>query len=188
MGLLVLSPVLMFIACWVKLSSSGPVFYRGVRAGINGEPFLIFKFRTMVSNAEQLGAQVTAMDDARITSCGRFLRRYKFDEFPQLINVLKGDMSIVGPRPEALEYVQLYRGEEHLILTVRPGITDLASIELIQLGEFLGSQSDESSFNERVQKALSIKNALRVQYVKEHTFGGDILIIVKTFKKLIRSL
>ena len=130
-GLVILSPLLLVIACAVRCDTRGPVFYRGVRTGLNGIPFRIIKFRTMVPDAESLGGKVTARDDARVTRVGRVLRRYKLDELPQLINVIKGDMSVVGPRPEVSEYTALYTDEEHVILSVRPGITDYASIELV---------------------------------------------------------
>ncbi len=181
-GLIVLAPLLLLIAVVIKLDSTGPVFYRGVRSGLNGRPFRIYKFRTMVPNAEKLGGLSTAKDDPRVTRVGKFLRRYKLDELPQLINVLKGEMSIVGPRPEMPEYTGQYTGEEKLILTVRPGITDYASLEFIQLGEILGSDDVDRVYEERVRP---IKNALRVKYVKERSFYVDILIILKTLAKLV---
>jgi lipopolysaccharide/colanic/teichoic acid biosynthesis glycosyltransferase len=184
-GLVILSPLFVVIACAVRCDTRGPVFYRGVRTGLNGIPFRIIKFRTMVPDAESLGSRVTARDDARVTRVGRVLRRYKFDELPQLINVIKGDMSVVGPRPEVSEYTALYTDEERLILSVRPGITDYASIEFVQLGEAVGSDLQDGAFEDRVRKVLEIKNALRVKYVRKQTFMGDIKLILLTLRKLI---
>jgi len=184
-GLVILSPLLLVIACAIRCDTRGPVFYRGVRTGLNGIPFRIIKFRTMVPDAESLGGKVTARDDARVTRVGRVLRRYKLDELPQLINVIKGDMSVVGPRPEVSEYTALYTDEEHVILSVRPGITDYASIELVQLGEVVGSDTKDGAFEDRVRKVLEVKNALRVKYVREQTLIGDIKLILLTLRKLI---
>jgi lipopolysaccharide/colanic/teichoic acid biosynthesis glycosyltransferase len=184
-GLVILSPLFVVIACAVRCDTRGPVFYRGVRTGLNGIPFRIIKFRTMVPDAESLGSRVTARDDARVTRVGRVLRRYKFDELPQLINVIKGDMSVVGPRPEVSEYTALYTDEERLILSVRPGITDYASIEFVQLGEAVGSDLQDGAFEDRVRKVLEVKNALRVKYVRKQTFMGDIKLILLTLRKLI---
>ena len=183
-GLVILSPLLLVIACAIRCDTRGPVFYRGVRTGLNGIPFRIIKFRTMVPHAESLGGRVTARDDARVTRVGRILRRYKLDELPQLMNVIKGEMSVVGPRPEVSEYTDLYTDEEHLILSVRPGITDYASIELVQLGEVVGNDTQDGAFEERVRRVLEIKNALRVKYVRERTFLGDIKLILLTLRKL----
>jgi lipopolysaccharide/colanic/teichoic acid biosynthesis glycosyltransferase len=135
----------------------------------------------MVPNAEKLGGLSTAKDDPRVTKIGEFLRRYKLDELPQLMNVLKGEMSIVGPRPEMPEYTELYEGEEKLILSVRPGITDYASLEFIHLGEVLGNENPDQVYEQEVRP---LKNALRVKYVKEQNFWGDIGIILKTLRKM----
>src|SRR6185503_6370801 len=126
-GLIILSPVLLGIAVWVKATSPGPVLYGGRRIGKNGQAFRMLKFRTMVANADKIGGSSTAADDARLTAPGRVLRRYKLDELPQLLNVLRGDMSFVGPRPQVEWAVNLYTPEERGLLTVRPGITDFAS-------------------------------------------------------------
>jgi lipopolysaccharide/colanic/teichoic acid biosynthesis glycosyltransferase len=183
-GLVLLSPVLLTIAVLVKLSSKGPVFYRGERAGRFNRPFKIYKFRTMVPDAEKVGGMSTAKGDPRITKVGHILRRYKLDELPQLINVLKGDMSIVGPRPEMPTYTNLYRGEEELILTVRPGITDYASIEFVHLDEVLGSEDADRIYEEKIRP---IKNALRIKYVKEQSFWGDIKLILTTLGAIDRK-
>lgn len=181
-GLIILSPILILIAILVKLDSPGPVFYRGIRTGRYGHPFKIFKFRTMVMDAEKLGGTSTAKNDPRVTRLGWSLRRYKIDELPQLINVLKGEMSIVGPRPEVEEYTRLYNQEEKIILSVRPGITDYASIEFSNLAEVLGSQDVDRVY---VEKIRPIKNRLRTRYVKEQTFLRDIKIIFKTLRKIM---
>ena len=141
-GLLFLSPGLVLIACMIRAGDRGPVFYHGVRVGLNGRLFRIFKFRTMVVDAEKLGASSTSDDDARITRIGKFLRKHKLDELPQLINVLIGDMSLVGPRPEVKYYTDMYTEEEKAILSVRPGITDWASIWNAHEGVFLAGAED----------------------------------------------
>lgn len=181
-GLVVLSPLLVLVAVAITLSSSGPVFYRGVRSGRNGVPFRVFKFRTMVVDAERLGGPSTGKDDARITSIGRFLRKYKIDELPNLINVVAGQMSLVGPRPEVPRYTSLYEGDETIILSVRPGITDLSSVEFIDLQSHIGSQNVDENFEKYV---LPRKNALRVQYVQTQSFFGDLRILFRTFARLI---
>ena len=128
LGLIILSPFLLFIAIRIKMDSDGPVFFKQIRVGEKGREFKILKFRTMVVDAEKLGRQITVGNDSRITKIGAFLRKYKIDELPQLINVFKGDMSLVGPRPEVPRYVNMYTEEQRKVLDVKPGITDLASI------------------------------------------------------------
>jgi lipopolysaccharide/colanic/teichoic acid biosynthesis glycosyltransferase len=182
--MVLLAPLLGVIALAVKLDSRGPALYRGLRTGRHGKPFRIFKFRTMVPDAERMGGGSTAKDDPRVTLVGRFLRRYKLDELPQLLNVVKGEMSLVGPRPELPEYTRLYSGEELLILSVRPGMTDYSSLQFIQLGEVLGNEDVDRMYEERVRP---IKNALRVKYVKERTFRGDFKIICQTLITLVRG-
>ena len=182
LGLLVLSPFLLVLAALIRLDSKGPVFYRGTRSGKGGRPFKILKFRTMVQDAEHLGGPSTGKDDPRVTRVGQHLRKYKLDELPQLINVLKGEMSVVGPRPEVPQYTRLYEGDEELILTVRPGITDYASLKFVHLDEVLGKESPDRVYEEKVRP---VKNALRVKYVKERSFWGDIAIIAKTIVKLV---
>lgn len=181
-GLIALSPVMLLIAVAIKLGSPGPVFYRGVRTGRYGRPFRIFKYRTMVPNAEALGGGSTAKDDPRITRIGRFLRRHKLDELPQLLNVIQGEMSIVGPRPELPQYTSQYQGEELQILSVRPGITDYASMEFVYLGDILGNEEPDRVYEEKVRP---IKNALRIRYVKEQSLRNDIAIILRTLSKIV---
>jgi lipopolysaccharide/colanic/teichoic acid biosynthesis glycosyltransferase len=183
-GLLVLSPFLSMIALIVWLEDFGPVFYRGLRVGYSGKPFRIFKFRSMVVNAEKMGGSSTADDDPRITRIGRLLRKYKIDELPQLLNVLKGDMSFVGPRPEVPQYVELYTPEEKCILTVRPGITDWASLWNSDEGALLsGSLDPDKTYLEviRPQKLM-----LQMKYVRERTFFTDLKIIIQTLLKVVQ--
>jgi len=144
-GLIILSPVLLFICLWVKFTSRGPVFYKQKRVGLGGKEFLLYKFRSMYVNADKRGL-LTVGKDTRITSSGYYLRKYKLDELPQLFNVLTGDMSIVGPRPEVKKYVDLYTDEQKKILNVRPGITDLASIKYKNENDLLHTQSDPEQY------------------------------------------
>ena len=178
-------PFFLLITLAIKLNSQGPVFYRGVRAGRNGLSFRIFKFRTMVVDAEKIGSGTTALNDPRITCEGRFLRKFKLDELPQIFNVIKGDMSLVGPRPELLEYAALYKGEEKIIMSVRPGITDYSSIRFSSLDERVGNVNANKVFNEKV---LPERTALRLKYVKERTFMGDIKLIFLTFRVIIGKI
>lgn len=185
-GLILLSPLLIVIAVVIKLDSEGPIFYRGVRTGKDGIPFKIYKFRTMVTNAEIIGGTSTAENDPRITRIGGILRKYKFDELPQLINVIKGDMSLVGPRPEVYEYTCMYDEEEQVILTVTPGITDYASIKFRNLNSILAAAStDPDEYYRDVIRPQ--KNMLRVKYVKEQGFYTDLKILFRTIGVLLRS-
>lgn len=176
-GLALLGPALLMIAAAVKLSSPGPVLYRGVRTGQFGKPFRILKFRSMVVDAEQVGGTTTGKDDPRITPIGGFLRKYKLDELPQLINVLVGEMSLVGPRPEVAEYTDAYTDDEWRILSVRPGITDFASLRFRDLQASVGSDDPDRTFREQV---LPEKIALRLKYVDEQSLATDAKILVKT--------
>jgi lipopolysaccharide/colanic/teichoic acid biosynthesis glycosyltransferase len=182
-ALVIVAPLLPLAALMVKLSSRGPVFYRGTRVGLNGKLFPMLKFRTMVVDAESLGGSATAADDPRITRFGKFLRRYKLDELPQLFNVLLGDMSLVGPRPEVEKYVNLYSPEEKAILTVRPGITDWASIWNSNEAAVLeGSRDPERTYEELIRPT---KLALQLLYVRDHSFFVDLKILFHTAVKLI---
>jgi lipopolysaccharide/colanic/teichoic acid biosynthesis glycosyltransferase len=177
-GLLLLSPVLLAIAAALKGSSPGPIVYRGLRVGRWGRPFHMLKFRTMVVDAERIGGSSTADDDPRITRVGKLLRKYKLDELPQLINVLKGEMSLVGPRPEVPQYVAMFTNEEQLILAVRPGITDLASLWNADEGSFLaGSKDPEKTYLEVIRPN---KIRLQLEYVRRQSFVTDLQIIWKT--------
>jgi len=184
-GIIILSPVLGLVALLIKLDSKESVFYRGTRVGRFGKSFKIYKFRTMVVNAEELGGPSTPEDDPRITKVGRFLRKYKLDELPQFISVLKGDMSVVGPRPEVPRYVEMYTDEERVILNVRPGITDWASIWNPNEGAILaGSADPERTYMEKIRPE---KVRLQLRYVKEHSLWTDIGIILLTLKTIIRG-
>ena len=182
-GLVLLSPLFLIIAILIKKEDGGPVFYRGVRIGRYGKPFKIFKFRTMVVNADKIGGPSTADDDPRITKIGKLLRKYKLDELPQLINVLKGEMSIVGPRPEVAYYVNMYTDEEKAILNVKPGITDWASIWDSDEGAILaGSEDPEKAYMEKIRPT---KIKLQLKYVKERSFLVDLKIIFMTLWVII---
>ena len=177
-GILILSPLLLLIAILIKLDSKGPVFYRGLRVGRQGKSFRIYKFRTMVLNAEKVGGPSTADDDARITRVGKIIRKYKIDELPQLINVLEGDMSFVGPRPEVPFYVNMFTEEEKKILCVKPGITDWASLWNSDEGAILaGSPDPEKTYMEKIRPE---KIKLQLKYVREWSFWTDLKIILKT--------
>ena len=175
-------PLIAGISIIIKVTSKGPVFYRGIRIGLRGKPFLIYKFRTMVCNAEKIGSTATAKDDPRITNVGRVIRKYKIDELPQLMNVIKGEMSLVGPRPEVEEHVRCYSSEEKKILSIQPGITDYASIRFINLNELLGYEDANRVF---IEKYRNEKNRLRIEYVKNRSFFVDIKIILKTVLNIV---
>lgn len=183
-GLILVSPILLTIAFLIKREDGGPIFYRGVRVGRFGKPFRIFKFRTMVVNAEKLGGPSTADDDPRITKVGNFIRKFKLDELPQLINVLKGEMSIVGPRPEVQMYVDMFTEEERAILSVRPGITDWASIWNPDEGGILaGSLDPEKTYMEKIRPE---KIRLQLKYVRERSFWNDLKIIAQTIIMIVK--
>ncbi len=180
LGLVILSPLLAMVAISIRLDTPGPILYRGVRSGLNGRQFHVWKFRSMVVDSEAT-ASSTAKNDPRVTRVGAWIRRWKIDEVPELINVLKGEMSLVGPRPEVPKYTAQYRGDEELILTVLPGITDYSSLRFIQLADVLGEGDPDELFERQV---LHIKNQLRVQYVKERSFWVDLTLIVRTLARL----
>jgi len=183
LGLVFLSPVLVFLSIAIKFDSPGPVFYRGVRAGRYGRPFRIFKFRTMAANAERLGDSSTPDDDPRVTRVGKILRKYKLDELPQVINVLRGEMSLVGPRPQVPWVVQLYSQEQREILRVRPGITDYASLRFVNEGEILrGSSSPD---NDYLQKIHPEKMQLSLEYVRNESLWLDCKLLIKTLGVLL---
>jgi len=183
LGLVVLAPLLGLVALLVKLSDGGPVFYRGLRTGLKGKLFRIWKFRTMVVDAEKTGVTATADDDPRVTRVGRFLRKYKLDELPQLVNVLVGEMSLVGPRPEVPQYTALFTADEQTILSVRPGITDRATLWDIAEGAVLaGSDDPERTYLEKIRPE---KTRLQLEYVRERTFGKDVKIVLLTLWALV---
>ena len=157
----------------------------GDRVGKNGKMFRIIKFRTMIPDSEKVGGPTTALNDYRITNIGVLLRKYKLDELPQLINVIKGEMSIVGPRPELLEYANRYKGEEKKILSVRPGITDYSSIKFSSLDELVGEIDANRIFNEKI---INERTALRLKYVKEYNYWVDFQLILITIGVIIKKL
>ena len=182
-GIIVFAPVFLLVALVVRLDSPGPIFYRGTRSGLGGKPFRIFKFRTMIVEAEHAGGHSTALHDPRLTPAGRFIRKYKLDELPQFFNIIAGDMSFVGPRPQVVEYTRLYKGEELRILDVRPGLTDFASIHFIHLDKLLGDDNVDEKYMREVEP---VKNILRLKYVQEQSFATDIKILVLTLLAMFR--
>ena len=179
LALLLLCPLLLAVALWVRLDSPGPVFFRQQRVGRRGQLFDIYKFRTMHTGAEAMGPQITVGEDARITRAGAWLRRSKVDELPQFINVLRGDMSVVGPRPEVPRYVAQYPADvRDSVLSVRPGITDLASIEFRDESALLARSSDpERTY---VEQILPAKLRHAQEYVRTRSLWLDLRIIART--------
>lgn len=180
---IVLLPIYLFISLAIIIESGWPVLYRGVRGGYRNTPFRIMKFRTMVKNAEKIGGPTTALHDPRITKVGFFLRRTKLDEIPQLMNIIMGDMSFVGPRPEVMKYVEMFQGQEKYILQVRPGITDWSSLEFSDMDAVVGDVDVDKFF---VENILSQKNKLRVKYVAELSFKNDVIIFFKTVGEVLK--
>jgi len=181
-ALIILSPLFAIVAILIKLDSPGPVFYRGVRIGRYGKPFRIYKFRTMVANAEKIGGPSTAADDPRLTKIGRkFVKRFNLDELPQFINVLKGEMSIVGPRPEVPEVINLLpANERNVLLSVRPGITDWATLWIRDEAERLeGSPEPHQKY---LKEIWPTKRKLALKYVRNHSLWTDFKIMFKTLK------
>lgn len=183
LALILIWPLIAAVAVGIKISSPGPVFYRGIRTGLHGKPFRILKFRTMVANAESLGGPTTGTNDRRVTRIGALLRRTKLDELPQFWNVLTGEMSLVGPRPEVLEYTATYEGDERCILLMRPGITDFASIEFADLDDLVGDADPDRYFREHI---MPRKTALRMKYVKEWSLLTDFRLLWLTFFRVIK--
>lgn len=180
-----LSPLFLLIIILVKLDSRGSALYRGIRTGRFGKEFKIFKFRTMVENAEYIGGGTTALNDHRITRSGAFLRKSKLDEIPQLFNIILGDMSFIGPRPELTMYTKQYEGIEKIILNVRPGITDLSSLEFIALDEIVGGENADEAYEKYVLKR---KNELRVEYVLKQSATLDFKLFFKTILDVIYKI
>jgi len=177
-ALVLVSPVIGVAALAVKLDSRGSAFYRGERIGLEGRPFRILKLRSMAPGADRVGPAVTIAGDPRITRVGRVLRRTRLDELPQLWNVIRGDMSLVGPRPEHPEYVRLYTPEQRRVLTVRPGITSNTSLAFHDEERLLAKHGGESSY---AVALLPQKLALDLEYVEHHSLGGDLQILGRTF-------
>ena len=181
--LIVFAPLLIFISIWIIIDSGFPIFYKQQRIGKNLKPFGLFKFRTMVTNAEKQGKITVGRRDPRVTKVGYYLRKYKLDELPQLINILIGDMSVVGPRPEVQEYVKLYNKEQLKVLSVKPGLTDYASLAYINENEVLEKSSNPQKTY--IEEIMPEKLALNQKYIQEKSFFTDLNIIIKTLLKII---
>lgn len=181
--LLVLLPIFVLISIAILLDSKGRIFYKQIRVGKNQKEFNLLKFRTMNSGSDKKGQLTVGTNDSRITKIGSVLRKYKLDEFPQLINVIKGEMSIVGPRPEVPKYVNLYSEEQLKVLSVRPGLTDLASIEFINENEILGKSDNPEK--EYIENIMPQKLSLNLKYIGNQSFIGDFKLIFRTIGKLV---
>ena len=183
-GLVILAPIFIVLAAWIKIDSVGPVFYKQIRVGQNGKDFGLFKFRSMVVDADKKGLITVGGRDPRITRSGYFIRKYKLDELPQLINVLVGDMSLVGPRPEVRKYVELYDDDQNKVLSVKPGITDYASIEYMDENEILGKSTDpEKTY---IKEIMPEKIKYNMKYIKNRSLIEYFKIIFLTVLKIIR--
>ena len=183
-GLIILIPVFIVVAILIKLDSPGPVLFKGKRVGQNGRPFYILKFRSMVPDAPQKGATITCKDDPRTTRIGRFLRNTKLDELPSLVNVLKGEMSLVGPRPEAPAWVERYTPQQQVVLTIKPGITGLAQIKYRSEEDLLSQTNWEAEYFPIMNDKLNID----LYYVKHRSFILDIRILLGTIVVLFRQI
>lgn len=181
--LVLLSPLFIIIGFWIILDSKGGVFYKHIRVGKNGKEFGLLKFRSMAKGADK-GSQITIGNDARVTKVGRFIRKYKIDELPQLINILKGEMSVVGPRPEVKKYVDLYTDEQLKVLTVLPGLSDYASIEYFDEQKILGQAKNPDQ--EYINVVMPAKLDLNLKYIKEKSLKTDFKIIFRTVMKIIK--
>jgi len=180
LGLIILSPLFIILALFVGLGSKGGVFYKQERVGKGNKTFLLYKFRSMIIDADKKGLLSIGKDgkDPRVTKVGYFIRKYKLDELTQLINVLKGDMSLVGPRPEVRKYVELYTEEQKQVLSVRPGITDIASIKFRKENDLLSQSPNPEEYY--IKEIMPQKLTLNLEYIKTRTFFGDIKLIFKT--------
>ena len=183
--IILLFPLILFIVFFQITINGFPVFYYGVRTGKDGKLFKIIKFRSMIKNAEKIGGDTTAKNDKRITKFGKFLRKTKFDEIPQLFNILKGDMSFVGPRPELPYYTNQYNDLEKVILLVKPGITDFSSLKFINLDEEVGAFDSDNQYETKILKE---KNALRIKYFNELSFTTDLKIFILTIIKVLLKI
>lgn len=181
-GILILMPVFIMISAIIKIDSKGGIFYKQQRVGRNRASFVLYKFRTMRNGAEKKGLLTVGDDDVRITKSGRWLRKYKIDEFPQLLNILKGDMSFVGPRPEVSKYVELYNENQQKIFDVKPGITDWASIKYIDENEILASVPNPEEYY--INVIMPSKTDMNLKYVEDHNFLVDLKIIFLTVKNI----
>ena len=183
LGLIVLSPLFAVLAIWIKADSKGPVFYRQIRVGRNNKDFRLYKFRSMRPDSDKRGLITVGGHDPRVTRSGYYIRKYKLDEFPQLINVFIGDMSLVGPRPEVRKYVDMYTPEQMRVLSVRPGITSLASIRYRNENDILAAAEDPDRCY--IEQVMPDKLAIDLEYVDRATLWNDIKLIFSTFKEII---
>lgn len=183
LGLIVLSPLFAVLAVWIKADSKGPVFYRQTRVGRNNRDFRLYKFRSMRPDSDKLGLITVGGHDPRVTRSGYYIRKYKLDEFPQLINVFIGNMSLVGPRPEVRKYVDMYTPEQMRVLTVRPGITSLASIRYRNENDILAAAKDPDRCY--IEQVMPDKLAIDLEYVDRATLWNDIRLIFSTFREII---
>ncbi len=184
LGLLLLSPLFVVVAVWIVIDNPGPIFYRQMRVGKDGKDFGLLKFRSMRVGADKSSLITIGEHDSRITRAGYYIRKYKLDELPQLWNVLVGDMSLVGPRPEVRKYVDMYTDEQRLVLSVRPGITDYASIEYIDENRILAQAEDPD--RTYIEEIMPAKIAMNMRYIEHQTLGEYLKIIFLTFAKIIR--
>lgn len=185
-GLAILSSLFLLMAILIKLDSKGPIFFKQERIGLKGKVFNIYKFRTMLVNAEREDKQITIGLDPRITRLGRILRKFNLDELPQLINVLKGEMSLVGPRPEVSKYVKLYSEEQRKVLSVKPGMTDYASIKFNKENEILAGSSHPE--NDYVKKVMPQKIILNLRYINDRSILLDFKLILRTLKEILEGM
>lgn len=183
LGLVCLSPLFAILAVWIKFDSKGPVFYRQIRVGKDNKDFRLFKFRSMRPDSDKLGLITVGGHDPRVTRSGYYIRKYKLDEFPQLINVFKGDMSLVGPRPEVRKYVDMYTPEQMRVLSVRPGITSLASIRYRNENEILAASDDPDRCY--IEQVMPDKLMIDLEYVDRASLWNDIKLIFLTFREII---
>ena len=184
-GLALFLPLMLALALWVMCDSRGPILYRQVRVGRNGRDFRLLKFRSMRVDADRLGLITVGGRDSRVTRAGYYLRKYKLDELPQLLNVLRGDMSLVGPRPEVRKYVDLYTPEQLRVLTVRPGITDLASLRYRHENDLLAQAEDPDAYY--IETVMPAKLALNLEYIDHQSFWGDLRLIGQTVVAVCRG-
>lgn len=186
---IILLPVLIIISIAIIIDSGSPVFYKVDRGGYKNKSFKIYKFRTMIRDADKVGGGTTALNDRRITKIGHFLRKTKLDEIPQLLNIIKGEMSFIGPRPELIRYTSQYRGLEEYILKVRPGLTDFSSLEFINLDEIVGGENADEMYERYV---LQKKNFLRLKYVDQISLTSDcklfLITVLRTIKKALKVI
>lgn len=184
LGLILLSPLFLILAIWIKLDSKGPVFYKQIRAGRLNKDFTLLKFRSMRTGSDKKGLITIGERDPRVTKSGYYIRKYKLDELPQLINVFLGDMSLVGPRPEVRHYVEMYNEEQLIVLTIRPGITDMASIRYRNENELLESVDNPEQYYREV--IMQDKLRINMEYVEKASFWFDIKLILSTFKEIAK--